>query len=156
MDKNTIRLLVKEKIGSMLPDSKTQESDEVCQNLIQNLNQKDFQALITYEPLADEVDITTMTNWFQNQWKTVIVLPHQGMTDISLPEKSLIIVPWRAFTIDGKRIGRGGGFYDKLLANNPILESIGVCFACQIFPDIPQDSWDQGVDEVVFAENTLE
>lgn len=155
MDKNTIRLLVKEQIASLSPHAKMQESEKVCQNLIQKLNQKDFQALITYEAFVDEVDITAVTNCFQNQWKTVIVLA-QGMTDVSLPEQSLIILPWRAFTIDGKRIGRGGGFYDKLLANNPTLQTIGVCFACQIFPDIPQDSWDQRVDEVVFAENTLE
>lgn len=67
MDKNTIRLLVKEKIGSMSPDSKVQESDEVCQNLIQKLNQKDFQTLITYEPFGDEVDITTVTNWCRDE-----------------------------------------------------------------------------------------
>lgn len=155
MDKNTIRLLVKEKIGSMSPDSKVQESDEVCQNLIQKLNQKDFQTLITYEPFGDEVDITTVTNWCRDEWKSVIVLP-QTRTDISIPSEGLIIIPWRAFTIEGRRIGRGGGFYDKLLKNNPALQSIGACFACQIFPDIPQDSWDQRVDEVVFVENILE
>lgn len=155
MDKNTIRLLVKEKIGSMSPDSKAQESNKVCQNLIQKLNQKNFQTLVTYEPLADEIDITAATNWFREQWMTIVVLP-QGTTDISIPEESLILVPWRAFTIEGKRIGRGGGFYDKLLANNPILQSIGACFSCQIFPDIPQESWDQRVDAVVFVENILE
>lgn len=155
MDKNTIRLLVKEKIGSISPDSKAQESNKVCQNLIQKLNQKNFQTLVTYEPLADEIDITAATNWFREQWRTIVVLP-QGTTDISIPEESLFLVPWRAFTIEGKRIGRGGGFYDKLLANNPSLQSIGACFSCQIFPDIPQDSWDQRVDAVVFVENILE
>jgi len=67
MDKNTIRLLVKEQIASLSPHAKMQESEKVCQNLIQKLNQKDFQALITYEAFVDEVDITAVTNCFQNQ-----------------------------------------------------------------------------------------
>lgn len=67
MDKNTIRLLVKEKIASLSSDSKAQESEEVCQNLIQKLNQKNFQTLITYEPFHDEIDISAVTNWCRDQ-----------------------------------------------------------------------------------------
>jgi len=62
-----------------------------------------------------------------------------------------MLVPGRAFTKDGKRIGRGSGYYDKLLSKDPHLQTIGVCFNCQIFEDLPQDEWDQKMDEVVFA-----
>lgn len=63
MDKNTIRLFVKEKIASLSPRAKAAESDEVCRTLIQKLEQKKFQTLITYEPFADEVDIVAVTNY---------------------------------------------------------------------------------------------
>lgn len=54
--------------------------------------------------------------------------------------KILILVPGRAFSSDGKRLGRGKGFYDKFLSeslskNNVI--RIGICFDFQLFPDIP-------------------
>ena len=155
MDKNTIRLLVKGKIASLSPHTKAAESDEVCRTLIQKLSQKKFQTLITYEPFTDEVDIVAVTDYFREQWKNVVVLP-QSTENILIPENSLIIVPWRAFTREWKRIGRWAWFYDKLLGNNPSLTSIGVCFSCQVFADIPQKSWDQPLDEVVFAENILE
>lgn len=139
----------------MTVSEKKEESDKVTEKLIAFLQGKEFHALITYEPFADEVDITAVTNYFREEWKNIVVLP-QSTENILIPENGLIIVPGRAFTREWKRIGRWAGFYDKLLDNNPSLTSIGVCFSYQIFENLPQDTWDQQIDEVVFAENILE
>lgn len=62
----------------------------------------------------------------------------------------LIIVPARAFTISGVRLGRGGGFYDKYMSLDGFCaEKIGVAFACQIFEELPLDAHDVTVDKVV-------
>jgi len=59
----------------------------------------------------------------------------------------LILVPGVAFTADGARLGRGGGFYDRLLAR---LDSrtckIGICFDSQLLPELPIEPHDQHVD----------
>ena len=55
-------------------------------------------------------------------------------------EHILILVPGRAFTIDGKRLGRGKGFYDIYLSQIPLIFDIkksGVCLDCQLLPALP-------------------
>ena len=59
----------------------------------------------------------------------------------------LILVPGVAFTRDGARLGRGGGFYDRLLAALPAhICKIGVCFDSQILRELPVEPHDQRVD----------
>lgn len=72
--------------------------------------------------------------------------------DQDIEKIDLIIVPLVAFDSTGKRIGMGGGYYDKkfqsLRQNNkkPIL--IGIAFDCQHFKAIQSDSWDIDLDHV--------
>lgn len=60
----------------------------------------------------------------------------------------LILVPGRAFTRAGLRLGRGGGFYDRLLARHPGVPCWGLCFPWQIVPDLPVEPHDQKVHRV--------
>lgn len=65
-------------------------------------------------------------------------------------EVDLAIVPGAAFDLHCRRLGRGGGFYDRLL---PLLRKdcrkIGVCYNWQIVDSVPTDSWDFVLDAVV-------
>jgi len=65
-------------------------------------------------------------------------------------EAEMIFVPGLAFTGEGARLGRGRGFYDRLLAALPgqILRA-GVCFASQIVDCIPSEAHDEEVDLVL-------
>ena len=77
--------------------------------------------------------------------------PIHDETKIVAPERfDLIFVPGLAFTPAGVRLGRGGGFYDRLLANpNLRAVKIGVCFSVQIFDEIPREPHDCTVDFVI-------
>ncbi len=69
-----------------------------------------------------------------------------------LPEMlDWVLVPGVAFDIiDGNRLGRGKGFYDRFLAKlRPDAISVGLAFLCQIFPKIPTEPHDQRVSAVV-------
>lgn len=61
---------------------------------------------------------------------------------ISSKDLDLIICPGLAFTQDGKRLGRGGGFYDRFLATVPDVMKLGVCLPEQIISDLPVDEHD--------------
>jgi 5-formyltetrahydrofolate cyclo-ligase len=62
----------------------------------------------------------------------------------------LIFVPGLAFTPDGHRLGRGRGYYDRLLATMPeSLWRVGVCFRCQLVDSIHQEPHDESVDLVL-------
>jgi 5-formyltetrahydrofolate cyclo-ligase len=60
------------------------------------------------------------------------------------------LVPGVAFDVRGGRLGHGGGHYDRLLAELPDdCVTIGVCFACQVVPQVPREDHDRDVDIVV-------
>jgi 5-formyltetrahydrofolate cyclo-ligase len=63
---------------------------------------------------------------------------------------SLIFIPGLAFTSDGHRLGRGRGYYDRLLATLPgSVVRVGVCFAVQMVAAIPEEPHDESVDLVL-------
>ncbi len=63
----------------------------------------------------------------------------------------LAIVPGMAFDTEGNRLGRGKGYYDRML---PLLKhayKIGVCFPFQhITPSLPTTPTDVRMDEVIY------
>src|SRR5439155_1417820 len=53
----------------------------------------------------------------------------------------LVLAPGIAFALDGTRLGRGKGYYDRLLEKVQA-SKIGVCFDWQVLPQIPRDGHD--------------
>ena len=73
-----------------------------------------------------------------------------GDKEVEAEAIDLIIVPARAFTPKGDRMGRGGGFYDKYMSLEGFhAHKVGICFECQIFDELPTAEHDVLVDEVV-------
>ena len=75
-----------------------------------------------------------------------------GEDEVSTEAIELMIVPARAFTLGGDRLGRGGGFYDKYMTL-PDFHAVkyGVAFGCQIFDTLPTDPHDIAVEAVFTA-----
>ena len=68
-------------------------------------------------------------------------------------DADIIFVPGVAFTAEGRRLGRGRGYYDRLLQQLPAsVMRIGVCFADQIAAELPCEPHDQAVDIVLAPE----
>lgn len=68
----------------------------------------------------------------------------------TLPDGSLVFVPGFAFTATGIRLGKGKGYYDRLLAGIPSrILTIGVCFNQQLLEHIPVGEHDKSVHCVV-------
>ena len=70
--------------------------------------------------------------------------------DVEPTTLDVVIVPGLAFAVDGRRLGQGGGHYDRFL---PRLRAecltIGVCYAEQLVADLPNDTHDIAVHLVV-------
>lgn len=79
-----------------------------------------------------------------------IMEPSAASPSVNPSEIRFALVPGVAFTPDGMRLGRGKGFYDRLL---PQLDcpKAGVCFPFRILPELPADPWDARLDEVITA-----
>lgn len=70
---------------------------------------------------------------------------------VTLPPGTVVFVPGLAFTADGRRLGQGGGFYDRLLAERPDLCAIGVGFGVQLLDDLPCETHDARLAGLVIA-----
>ena len=80
--------------------------------------------------------------------------PDPGRCELVAPDQiDLAIIPGVAFDPETKlRLGRGGGFYDRLLADaNFKATTIGVGFSLQSYKKLPTESHDQALDEIVFG-----
>ena len=61
----------------------------------------------------------------------------------------LVVVPGVAFDWDGNRMGRGRGFYDRLLKETPNAVKIGLAYDFQMFDSIPTEPHDVKMDCVL-------
>ncbi len=65
-----------------------------------------------------------------------------------------ILVPGLAFSRDGRRLGKGGGYYDKYLEKHPNHATVALAYEFQITDAIPAAAHDQPVDIVVTEEHS--
>lgn len=77
-------------------------------------------------------------------------IPALDVTDIDV-----IFVPGVAFSRLGRRLGQGGGYYDRLLPLYPNARTIGAALTVQLIDDIPVDSHDQQIDIVITPEQVF-
>ncbi|MWN31640.1 5-formyltetrahydrofolate cyclo-ligase [Gilliamella sp. Pra-s65] len=95
---------------------------------------------------------TSQTQLIKNKFG--IFEPKLNVLDV-LPNNQLDIVftPLVAFDQRGYRMGMGGGFYDRLLANYQTKKilPIGLAFACQKVQHIDNKPWDIKLPEIIYA-----
>lgn len=60
------------------------------------------------------------------------------------PQADLMVIPGFAFDRLGYRLGAGGGYYDRFLADAAMTAPlrVGLCYAFQITNALPRDRWD--------------
>lgn len=63
---------------------------------------------------------------------------------------ALVLMPGLAFDRQGRRLGYGGGFYDKFLAAEPNHPKIALCYDFQLLSALETDGHDIPVDLVIW------
>lgn len=85
-------------------------------------------------------------------WNIREPLPERCVSVDALEEVDFILLPGVAFGRDGARLGYGGGFYDRLLANSGVAHSLALvagAYSMQLVADIPQEVTDRKVQWLV-------
>jgi len=83
-----------------------------------------------------------------------------GVLGIPVPPASsplvvpdVLLVPLIAFDALGRRLGQGGGFYDRTLARRraegPGVLALGLAFAVQEIPEVPEEAFDERLDGII-------
>jgi len=73
------------------------------------------------------------------------------------PKPDLIIVPGVAFDREMNRMGRGKGYYDKLLVEPELQNTarVGLCFSLQLVPEVPVCTDDVKMDLLITDEEVI-
>ena len=154
--------------------SATRQSAEIVAALEAHPAFRAANTILLYHSLKDEVD----THAFIRKWSREkrILLPVVTGDDLELrlytgPEDltigaygieeptgalftdysaiDLIVVPGVAFDRNGNRLGRGKGYYDRLLPRIPSAYKIGICFPFQLVDEVPAEPFDIRMDEII-------
>ena len=115
-----------------------------------------FSVYITYTPLEGEVALDSLIP----QGAEIYAVPADHRTDpkreaaaaisVALDRTTCVLTPGTRFDLSGTRHGRGGGWYDRFLAEVPAeWLRIGLCYPEQLSPEpLVREPWDQPVDYI--------
>ena len=79
-----------------------------------------------------------------------ILEPDTPSIDTASLPPCVVVVPGVAFTKICERMGRGGGHYDRLLAElSPHAITVGLAYSFQLLDHLPQSGWDRRLNFVV-------
>ena len=76
----------------------------------------------------------------------------------SLKEANLIIIPALAASVDGTRLGQGGGWYDRALTHRfPGVPVVAVIFDDEVLDpgEIPTEAHDVPIDAIITPTRTI-
>ncbi|MBJ2187501.1 MAG: 5-formyltetrahydrofolate cyclo-ligase [Muribaculaceae bacterium] len=178
MNKDSIRLRVKAR-KSLLDENERASAARRVFDLVENTAAFMLaEHILMYHSLPDELS----TREFIDRWSArkrfylprvngvnLDILPydrsrlHLGAFNIEEPtgdetadinDIELIIVPGVAYDRRGNRIGRGKGYYDRLLRDTRAV-TIGVAYSCQLCDDIEPDEFDVPVNYVITEDGII-
>jgi 5-formyltetrahydrofolate cyclo-ligase len=76
----------------------------------------------------------------------------------ALLEPDVLLVPMLAFDRRGHRLGYGGGFYDRTIADlraRRAVTAIGIAYAAQELPEVPDSAHDMRLDAIVTEQGVI-
>ena len=78
--------------------------------------------------------------------------PDVEKSELIAPEDiDLVICPMVGFDVKRRRLGYGGGFYDRFLASEQSHPTLALCYGFQMLPKLETEAFDIPVDCVLWA-----
>ena len=174
--KSDLRQRIRDALGKISPAVRAVESIELCERLKPQL--RSARTILFFAPLPNEIDLwplleesvqagkTAALPWFDPAAQIYLARrvkhlageivsgkfgvrePASSCAEIPLEKFDLVLVPGVAFDLSGNRLGRGKGFYDRLLAKISGVKC-GVGYDFQLLGKIPAEPHDAKVDFIL-------
>jgi len=149
-EKAALREAMKQRLRALTAEDRQSLSDEICERVLEMTSWLEAQSIVLFSPLPSEPIITPLKLDCDARKIPEVVIPQSPKNGLHLPDQiDLILVPGLAFSKDRHRLGRGGGFFDRLLAG-PAARTfkLGICFSFQVVDTIPIEAHDVVLDAV--------
>lgn len=185
-DKQQLRQLFRRKRRSLSPQQQKQAGEAVAEQISQLLEFQLAELIAIYLPNDGEISTLDIIQICRRGNKQValpvvdstgllnfVIYPENAelrLNQFAIPEPVLnqqtlvpvekldvICLPLVAFDLSGNRLGMGGGFYDRTLAQipDPVAQAsrypclIGLAHTCQQSESLPIESWDIPLNYIV-------
>jgi 5-formyltetrahydrofolate cyclo-ligase len=151
--KKALRLEMQQQLRTLTTEDRQSLSDEICERVLEMTQWAEAESVILFSPLPSEPIITPLKLDCEARKVSFINISpsSRNEAELNLPDAvDLILVPGLAFSKDRHRLGRGGGFFDRLLAGRAAKAfKLGVCFSLQLLDSIPIEPHGVAMDAVV-------
>ncbi len=176
--KTSLRKAMHQVLAAMGPAARAQASSAICDAIQRSTAWSHSRSVLLFSPLPDEPDIWPLAtetlaagkllalprfNAGLGAYEAAMVSnldsdliqgrygirePAPGLAAVHLNQLDLILVPGVAFDVCGHRLGRGRGYYDRMLK---LVRSarLGVAFDSQVVADLPVDPHDERLNAIV-------
>lgn len=184
-DKAEIRRMVRAKREALTGGEVRERSDALIRRLAVTFGVAERRTYALYYPIRNEIDVLPFVRTLLSEGRVAALprtvpgerrmdfcpivsleglvpssfgIPEPGPAAPALDPRSIdiIIVPGVAFDRQGRRLGYGGGFYDRYL---PLLRrdtlKVALAYDFQLFDELPHDARDYGVDLIISERETV-
>jgi 5-formyltetrahydrofolate cyclo-ligase len=169
--KTALRRELREAVRRLAPEQRAADSSHLRQRLAGQPLWAAARAILFFVPTGGEPDVWPLVGPALEEGKIVVLprysagddayhgcVIHEARDDLTpgrfgipepgahcavfnLKQLDLALAPGIGFTLDGGRLGRGKGYYDRLLAEVPGFKC-GVAFDCQVAASLPLEPHD--------------
>ena len=183
MDKRAVRQLIRSLKKEQGNESIREAGRAAVAALLALPCYKEADAVFTYIGMVDEIDTMPLIERANADGKTVacpqvtgreMVFRRVRSADDARPgcmgilepsdtaildpldfEKPLFIMPGLAFCRDGRRVGYGGGYYDRYLEKRRGIMRVALACSFQILPSLPADPYDIPLGDLLITEKEV-
>lgn len=177
MNKQELRRAIRERKRAMTEEEIVERSNALAEKFYNSPAYQAASTIYGYLPYNQEVRTVPMLQRALDEGKRVAVpkvyeeemrfIYLEDLTQVSkgyagIPEpiadapvaedkQALVLMPGLAFDPQGHRIGYGGGFYDRFLAQEPHHPTLALCYEFQMQAHLDTEEFDIPVDTVLWA-----
>lgn len=178
LDKKALRREISAKKRAMTEEEILSYSEELCRRFCESEEYSRAKSIYVYLPYNQEVRTWEIVRraWADGKRVAVPKVYGEEMKFLwienfdaiapggwNIPEPTfdepvaddltaLVLMPGLAFDKMGRRVGYGGGFYDKFLENEPNHPLVALCYPFQMFDLLEVEAHDVPVDRVICAQ----
>ncbi len=177
MNKQELRSMIRQRKRAMTPEEIQRRSDALLERFLRTDAYRQAKTLYGYLPYNQEVRTVPILEQALRDGKKVAVPKVYGddmkficlgdltqvakgyagipepIADgpIAMDETALVLMPGLAFDPQGRRVGYGGGFYDRFLRREPNHPTLALCYSFQVLEHLETEEFDIPVDCVLWA-----
>lgn len=183
MHKEELRARFKAQRAALPEDVRAEASRAMVRRILESDAYRKARLLLAYYPTASEVDLRPLWEAALKAGKRLafprcegnvirfytvcdlgelvparfgIPSPREGAARVSDFSDSLCIVPALSADPSGTRLGYGGGFYDRFLAENPNVATLCAVFESLLSESLPCEKHDRKLAEIITETGRIE